>query len=89
MSCRSSRPVQRAARRQVSTDEPKKQVVKVALQDAIHHEEPQIRWEVETPENISNQSSRMRTAVPGPRSVALKKELNTMQEMSSVTFFAD
>jgi len=71
---RSSRPVQRAARRQVSTDEPKKQVVKVALQDAIHHEEPQIR---------------MRTAVPGPRSVALKKELNTMQEMSSVTFFAD
>ena len=32
---------------------------------------------------------RMRTAVPGPRSVELKKELNSMQEMSSVTFFAD
>lgn len=31
----------------------------------------------------------MRTAVPGPRSIALKEELNTMQEMSSVTFFAD
>ena len=31
----------------------------------------------------------MRTAVPGPRSVTLKKELNTVQEMSSVTFFAN
>ena len=32
---------------------------------------------------------RMRTGVPGPRSVQLKKELNSMQEMSSVSFFAD
>ena len=31
----------------------------------------------------------MRTSVPGPRSIELKKELNTMQEMSSVSFFAD
>ena len=36
-----------------------------------------------------NFARRMRTAVPGPRSVELKKELNSMQEMSSVTFFAD
>lgn len=71
---RSSRPNTKACSRQVSTDQPRKQVIKVALQDPIRHDEPQIR---------------MRTAVPGPRSVELKKELNSMQEMSSVTFFAD
>jgi len=71
---RSTRPPPKACSRQVSTDETRKQVVKVALQDAIHHEEPRIR---------------IRTAVPGPRSIALKKDLNEMQEMSSVSFFAD
>lgn len=71
---RSTRPPPKACSRQVSTDETRKQVVKVALQDAIHHEEPRIR---------------IRTAVPGPRSIALKKNLNEMHEMSSVSFFAD
>ena len=37
----------------------------------------------------NNLAPRMRTGVPGPRSVQLKKELNSMQEMSSVSFFAD
>merc|ERR1712002_196748 len=67
-------PKSRVRSRQVSTDTSRKQVVQVILQDPIHHEEPQIR---------------IRTQVPGPRSLALKKELNTMQEMSSVSFFAD
>jgi 4-aminobutyrate aminotransferase/(S)-3-amino-2-methylpropionate transaminase len=67
-------PWSRVQSRQVSTDQPRKQVVRVVLQDPIHHDEPQIR---------------IRTPVPGPRSIALKKELNTMQEMSSVSFFAD
>merc|ERR1712055_962025 len=60
--------------RSVSTNQPKKQVVQAILQDPIHHDEPCIT---------------IRTTVPGPKSVALKKELNSMQEMSSVTFFAD
>jgi len=61
--------------RSVSTNQPKKQVVQaIQLQDPIHHDEPCIT---------------IRTPVPGPKSVALKKELNSMQEMSSVTFFAD
>merc|ERR1712126_253907 len=67
-------PKSRVRSRQVSTDTSRKQVVQVILQDPIHHEEPQIR---------------IRTQVPGPRSLALKKELNEMQEMSSVSFFAD
>jgi len=71
---RTAGPRSRVRSREVSTNQPKKQVVQVALQDPIHHEEPHIR---------------MRTKVPGPRSIALKKELNTMQEMSSVSFFAD
>merc|ERR1711962_1348660 len=67
-------PKSRVRSRQVSTDTSRKQVVQVILQDPIHHGEPQIR---------------IRTQVPGPRSLALKKELNEMQEMSSVSFFAD
>jgi len=59
----------------VTTEHPKKQVVRAVLQkDTIHHDEPQIQ---------------IRTSVPGPKSLALKKELNSMQEMSSVSFFAD
>jgi len=60
--------------KQVSTNQPKKQVLKAELQDAIHHIEPTIN---------------MRTAIPGPKSILLKKELNSMQEMSTVSFFAD
>jgi len=60
--------------RQVSTNQPKKQIIKAELLDPIHHNEPTIQ---------------MRTAIPGPKSVSLKKELNTMQEMSTVAFFAD
>jgi len=63
-----------SALRHVSTNLPKKQIVKAELQDPIHHHEPSII---------------MRTPIPGPRSVALKKELNSMQEMSTVSFFAD
>merc|ERR1711936_238408 len=58
----------------VYTNQPQKQVIKATLQEPIHHNEPTIM---------------MRTAVPGPRSLALKKELNSMQEMSTVSFFAD
>jgi len=71
---RTTGPRSKVQSRRVSTDQPRKQVVQVILQDPIHHDEPQIR---------------MRTAVPGPKSIKLKKELNTMQEMSSVSFFAD
>merc|ERR1711970_13694 len=60
--------------RSVSTNQPKKQVVQAILHEPIQHDEPSIT---------------IRTQVPGPKSVALKKELNSMQEMSSVTFFAD
>jgi len=60
--------------RPVSTNQPKKQVIKAQLQDTIHHHEPTIN---------------IRTQIPGPKSLALKKELNSMQEMSTVSFFAD
>merc|ERR1712002_380446 len=60
--------------RSVSTNQPKKQVVQAILHEPIQHDEPSIT---------------IRTPVPGPKSVALKKELNSMQEMSTVTFFAD
>merc|ERR1711936_1055905 len=60
--------------RSVSTNQPKKQVVQAILHEPIQHNEPSIT---------------IRTPVPGPKSVALKKELNSMQEMSTVTFFAD
>lgn len=72
---RTSRPsYSKIKSRRVSTNVPKKQVVQAVLKDPIHHDEPQIR---------------IRTEVPGPKSLALKKELNNMQEMSTVTFFAD
>ena len=60
--------------RPVSTNQPKKQIVKAELQDAIHHTEPSIN---------------IRTTIPGPKSLQLKQELNSMQEMSTVAFFAD
>jgi len=63
-----------SAARYVSTNLPNKQIVKAELQEPIQHHEPTIT---------------MRTAIPGPKSVALKKELNSMQEMSTVSFFAD
>ena len=81
-----------SAVRYVSTNLPKKQIVKAELQEPIHHHEPTITMRTAIPGKISNFFFTRNIFIRiylGPRSVALKKELNSMQEMSTVSFFAD
>ena len=81
-----------AATRAVSTQQPRAQVVQAAqLQDPIQHNEPTIRMRTAVPGNAPAPPAPPPSHSPflGPRSVALKQELTSMQEMSTVTFFAD
>lgn len=81
-----------SAARYVSTNLPKKQIVKAELQEPIQHHEPTITMRTAIPGKLSGivyQETPQFKFILGPRSVALKKELNSMQEMSTVSFFAD